>query len=253
MSLLARLFDFQPNTLIRSADLDSEFNQIVNMLSGVSQSKSLKVRNDDPAFAVARFDQLAANNITEYYASGVEKAKIEVTGKFKSLVPTGTAPIDVASTTVCPNLNADLIDGIEGADITRLSLHKSAISYSWFYSTPPGAVESVESVGRFNASPGNAITITQIRAVFAGGSHTAGGELIFTLKRRNTTGAQQADIGTITIGDGSVINNLEINNLGTPVVLSDGDQIYPLLTTRGGTITETLITVIVIGTQKFFP
>lgn len=111
MSLLARLFDFQVGAIIKSQEFDDEFNQIVNMLSGVSQNKSISIKNNDASFSVARFDQLAANHVVEFFVSGVVKSRIEQTGKFKSLVVTGTAPIDVDSTTLCPNLNADNVDG----------------------------------------------------------------------------------------------------------------------------------------------
>jgi hypothetical protein len=38
---------------------------------------------------------------------------------FRSAVPTGTAPISVISQTVCPNLNADLLDGRDGTGFFR--------------------------------------------------------------------------------------------------------------------------------------
>lgn len=119
MSLIARLYDFAPGAVIRSQEFDDEFNQIVNMLSGVSQDKSIRVRNNNASFAAARFDQLAANDILELFASGVEVGRIEQSGKFKSLVATGTAPIDVDSITVCPNLNADLLDGFDSLKFDR--------------------------------------------------------------------------------------------------------------------------------------
>ena len=40
-------------------------------------------------------------------------------GLFRSAVPTGTAPITVQSTTVCTNLNADLLDGRNGTGYLR--------------------------------------------------------------------------------------------------------------------------------------
>jgi hypothetical protein len=37
--------------------------------------------------------------------------------KYASSVSTGNAPIHVKSTTMCPNLNADMVDGVDVKDI----------------------------------------------------------------------------------------------------------------------------------------
>lgn len=40
-----------------------------------------------------------------------------------SNIPTGTAPLTVSSTTVCPNLNADLLDGLHGSSYATAGSH----------------------------------------------------------------------------------------------------------------------------------
>lgn len=40
------------------------------------------------------------------------------TGRYISKVPTGTKPIDVVSTTLCTNLNADMLDGLHNGEVT---------------------------------------------------------------------------------------------------------------------------------------
>ena len=42
---------------------------------------------------------------------------VSIPGYFKSTVATGTAPIQVSSTTLCTNLNADMVDGVNVKDI----------------------------------------------------------------------------------------------------------------------------------------
>lgn len=42
---------------------------------------------------------------------------VSIPGYFKSTVATGTAPIRVSSTTLCTNLNADMVDGVDVKDI----------------------------------------------------------------------------------------------------------------------------------------
>jgi hypothetical protein len=40
--------------------------------------------------------------------------------KYASSVSTGNAPIHVKSTTMCPNLNADMVDGVDVKDIEHV-------------------------------------------------------------------------------------------------------------------------------------
>lgn len=53
---------------------------------------------------------------------------VSIPGYFKSTVATGTAPIQVSSTTLCTNLNADMIDGYDVAEGD-----KTGIYYTKFY------------------------------------------------------------------------------------------------------------------------
>lgn len=45
------------------------------------------------------------------------------TGRYISKVPTGTKPIDVVSTTLCTNLNADMLDGVHNGSLTAKYLN----------------------------------------------------------------------------------------------------------------------------------
>ena len=126
----------------------------------------------------------------------------------------------------------------------------TAFSTGLFYATIPAATESVESVPRFICPEGTSITITKLKIVRAGGSHTGATVATWTIKRRNAAGVAQADVGTISLNDtNNTVDVLYENNIAD-VPLTAGDQIYALLTTRTGTPTETLVTVSFIGTQK---
>jgi hypothetical protein len=59
-------------------------------------------------------------------------------GKFKSTMSTG-APLDVASTDMVPNLNADMVDGVEGADLA-LADHSHTLSLVKTYGPPTFAI-----------------------------------------------------------------------------------------------------------------
>ena len=50
------------------------------------------------------------------------------TGRYISRVATGTKPIDVVSTTLCNNLNADMLDGYHNGDVTAAYLKHKALN-----------------------------------------------------------------------------------------------------------------------------
>lgn len=55
---------------------------------------------------------------------------VSIPGYFKSTVATGTAPIRVSSTTLCTNLNADMVDGVNVKDIEHtLYIQSTAKNY----------------------------------------------------------------------------------------------------------------------------
>lgn len=360
MALLARLTNFTPNTPILSATVNGEFNQLVNALNGVSTGTNLLVRFSSASTAVIAIDQLSSGPIVQFKQGGVELASISNSGNFTtsgtlnstgaisssstitgtrliSTIALGTAPLTVTSTTKVSNLNADQVDGLEGADFVRksdtstqtlvsdLTISKTTatlnlnsttssrnvrlvndntnwsfindslgttpiqmnltgtsivtfgvaprygsdpsnnddlsrksyvdnkltvFSTSWYYPVVPSATESVESVGRFLCPAGTSITIQQIRIVYGNGSHTSGGTLTWTLKAKNSSGSGLTDIGTITLDNTNNTGNVVYVNDVADYPLSNADQIYPLLTTRSGTITETGVTINIIGYQK---
>src|SRR5262245_48296396 len=76
MSLLVRVTDFVPSTLIKSQEMDDELNQLVNLLSGVSTTKDTLLKFSDGTNPVLRVDQLGAGKIQQWLQNGVEKAFI---------------------------------------------------------------------------------------------------------------------------------------------------------------------------------
>jgi len=80
MSLLVRVTDFVPSTLIKSQEMDDELNQLVNLLSGVSTTKDTLLKFSDGTNPVLRVDQLGAGKIQQWLQNGSEKARIDNDG-----------------------------------------------------------------------------------------------------------------------------------------------------------------------------
>src|SRR5262245_24310726 len=128
MSLLVKLKNRASGQPVIADDDDNEFDNIINCLAGVSLNKSIRVRSNDDNFAVARFDQLGTNDILELYQSGAEVARFEVNGKFRSLVPNGTAPMQFDSNTMCPGLNAEYLGGVGASGYQPIDAELTALA-----------------------------------------------------------------------------------------------------------------------------
>jgi hypothetical protein len=339
MSVLTRLYDFLAGTTIVSDQVDNELNQLIGLWSAGSTDKNASIKFSDPSIPPIDSDQLGNGLLARWKKAGSALATITNAGSFSttqqfvSSLATGTKPVDVTSTTVCTNLNADMVDGLHASsfvqttggtisgDLTISSANPkltfadttsgdddyemsadgdnftfkisggsnvltvagatqvltfvqipvgpssnpttddqlsrkayvdsktTAWSSGFYYFNPPSATETTETVPRFICPTGTTIKITKLRVVFGGGSHTSGATLTWTIKRRNSSGTLQSDVGTVTLDNtNGTANTVYTNDIGD-VTLSDGDQIYSLLTTRSGTITEQLISIFLIGTQ----
>lgn len=86
---LARLFDFVAGTLIQDGQVDSEFNQLVNALNGVSDVDILH-KFTHASNPVLNVNQLGAGLIQRWQQNTVDKARIINDGYFETVVPAGT-------------------------------------------------------------------------------------------------------------------------------------------------------------------
>jgi hypothetical protein len=235
--------------------LDDELNDMkgaTGFLNGGTTGKKLLVKTSDAADPPIECDQVGAGPLAEWKQNGTLKVSINNTGQVVSDVTTGTAPFDVDSTTMVTNLNADTVDGIQGSNIAKLDTSVAAWSYSWFFESVPAAAESLhtEPRNRFIVPTGTAITVTKLRVQFAGGSHTAGGSLLFQVYKVDSDGTNAQQIGQIQIDNGGpailAVKTQDISDFP----LTDGQTVVARLEAKSGTNTEALITVSAIGTQK---
>src|SRR5262245_51963507 len=81
MALLARITDFIPGNAILSGEVDSEFNQLVNILNGTSTNKNAIMKYSDSGDPPLALDQLGAGPVQVWRASGVEKARMKNNGQ----------------------------------------------------------------------------------------------------------------------------------------------------------------------------
>ena len=121
MSVLSRVYNFTSlaGTSIYGDNVDDEFNQIINLINGTSTNKRMYIVYSNGTQPPLKVNQTGAGALFIAQAGGVDALTIANNGQIVSTVSTGTAPIVVASTTKCTNLNADMVNGIEGSQLIR--------------------------------------------------------------------------------------------------------------------------------------
>ena len=116
MTLLAKLYSWPgSDSLIRDTEWTAEFNQILNLINGGTSNRRGYTLFSDGSLPAWRYNQTGAGPVVEFQVAGTTKVSVNNSGQLVSAVATGTAPITVSSTTVCTNLNADKLDGVEGS------------------------------------------------------------------------------------------------------------------------------------------
>lgn len=108
---LARLYNFNDITVRDPSKVDSELNNIINLLNGTTDDRVI-IKFDDPSGAPLTLDQSNNSGIgLDLQQASVQKAKINKNGCLE--IAYSGAPIDLnGNNTVCTGLNVDLLDGI---------------------------------------------------------------------------------------------------------------------------------------------
>jgi len=83
-SPLARVTDFVPATPILSAEVDAEFNQLVNLLNGTSTAIKGVMKVSDTGDPPLELNQLSTGPILKGFQAGVEKFRIRNDGSIRT-------------------------------------------------------------------------------------------------------------------------------------------------------------------------
>lgn len=237
------------NTLVNgnvvdAPQLNTNFGDVRDALDG-TDNVDITIKNNHAANPPLILNETGAADIQKWQKNGADVLSIENSGQIKSVVVTGTPPIIVDSTDVCTNLNADRVDGIEGSNITKLDTHKTYhTTVIGFESDPTLTTLSIEDRAIWIA-PANAneMKIIRLWIVYNAGSHTAGGNLQYTIRRRDSAGGSSSDLGTVTLDNtNNTIRTVYYNNIAD-FTLTSGDIITFYKATASGTITERSVSI----------
>jgi hypothetical protein len=238
-SLLSRvLASFQATIPVASLnDLDGEFNRFVGasgVFNGGTTAFKILTKTSDAVDPVYEMDQVGAGPIVEFKQNGTLKTSVGNDGL-----------ITCVNTAVNPGLNADRVDGIEGATIGIIGTSKIPLVLSFKIDDPTTpSLNDQSTVNLLRIPAVQSGFITKFTIIYASGSHTAGGSCTF---RVFINGA----------GVGSGVSFTDVNATAftfytedfADQAISDGTSVTVVVSARSGTVSERNVTINVEGYQ----
>lgn len=233
------------NTLVNgnvvdAPQLNTNFQDLAQPLNG-TEDMDIIIAHTDAVEAPLTVNQKGAGPIAVLMQNSVAKVTIENSGQIDSTVATGTPPIDVDSTTLCPNLNADKLDDRHAIE------WKISFAPSFTINDPSTANLNSREFGSIVIPAGGSHFITKTKVMFRNGSHMAGGSLTFKVDR-----AFVGDISTLSLNDtnntAATLYTDDIADLAVP----EGAIINCYISARSGTINERDVSIIVEGYRTLF-
>ena len=207
--------------------LDNEFNQYVGasgILNGGTTATKLLIKTSDATDAPITTDQIGAGLLASFKQNGVAKVNINNDGGISSGAAGGVAPISSSSTTLCTNINADLLDGKHAAQWTTL--------WAATFYIPDIAARGVD--GNFDniqgaLIPGANYTLTHVELIAESGTNTG----TFTIDfRKHPFGDKttQTTLGSIAYNPATPHNlGQGIENDLADHTFTAKDYIYPVI------------------------
>lgn len=238
----ASFFAIQP--IPSATPLDDELNALVGaagFLKGGTTGIKLLIKSSDATDPPVDFDQIGAGPLARFKQNTVTKITFN---------NDGTATF--VNTAVNPGLNADRVDSIEGANIAQLNTHKSFFSTTIGFEPDPTITTTLTEDRQVWIAPNNVaeMKIERLWIHFNAGSHTAGGSLVYTLRKRDLDGNNPVDMGNVTLDNtNSTIRKVHYNDIAD-VTIVPGDTITFFKNSASGTNSERAISIGIVGFQK---
>lgn len=214
MSLLSRLKLFASLTgqSILGNDMDDEFNQLYDVLSGNRTDKRIVIVYSNSSNAPLVINQLGLGDIFKAKIDNVDAVTINNSGQIVSSVLTGTAPIVTDSQTKVVNLNADLVNGIEGNKLVRNDISgQSILGNLRFKKASSGDYDFLIEVDND--------TVTFYRAKFDNDNALVSRTAIFSIANLNSTTKNitldsniRLQVGYTPTSDTDVVRRLDLTN-----------------------------------------
>lgn len=128
--------EYIANTIRSSDEVNREFDQIINIVNGITQDAGIVIRPTDANNPALIINQNGAGPIAQFYINNILKLEVTNLGQIKSLVATGTAPFALSSSNLVDNLNVDLLDDLDSDDILQITSYLTFCDSGFFDGIP---------------------------------------------------------------------------------------------------------------------
>lgn len=228
--------EYVTNTILLADEVNREFDQLINIVNGITKDEVFSITPTEPINPALLINQNGAGPISQFYINDVLKVSVQNSGQIKSLVPTGIAPFTSIFSNYIPNLNVDLLDGLEATDYLQITSYLSLCDSVFFDGTP--------SVGDRKFIPLSSNTLISLK-IQQRGTASSDATLLITIKQDSTF---EPIIDTIVLaGNTQAVSNKDI----TDVILTV-DRVIAEITSIGGVTPHSDITVSFITKQVPF-
>lgn len=240
MSFLGFLHNYGEGALIKSSDWNDELNQLVAALGSAQIAnpnveflfKDLNVGIDNP---VLKLENLSTGNILELLNNNATLSSFIRNNGQIDLGANGIVGLIVASSTKCPNLNADLLNGKHSTDLETKIYSMHSFSSYW----QSNIIENGDYRCYIPQVSGQ--IITKIKAQQQGVA-SADASTVITVTVNGLT------IGTVSIaGNTTAVQSNDIAD----VPLNANDVVSFLMTTYSGGTKHTYITASIHYKNKY--
>jgi hypothetical protein len=211
-------------------------NNLVTIVGGLTiNNANPSIVFDDTAGTDAKIDHEAS--VLRFGTTSVNQVTLDVATGIMNFTQIPTMPTTTPSAT--------------NQVVSKNTLDNATLpfTYNWFEFDPSASTTSTEDRPAVNIGPlaSGLMTGTKIKAYYSQGSHTSGGSVSFTIRRRGPSGF--TDFGPITLDNtNNTINTVYSTN--ATIGLQEGDTLSYYISARSGTVSERAVTISVIGTMK---
>lgn len=243
---LSRFTTFVPATPILSAEMNSELNQLVNLLNSTSSNIKLSVKVSDAGDAPIETNQLSTGPILRGLQAGVEKFRFNNSGELLtpglrdlangSIATFAGGVATFSSIPVLPGSDPTLAN--QATRKTYVDTRRVRWSAGFIYpDLSSKAVDANFDEIQGILIPGSNFVCTHIWCKVASGGVTGG--TIITLRKQPFGSQAQTDLGSFNINSGGA----DVTTLGVgvehsssplPHTFTANDMIYPVVTTQSG-------------------
>lgn len=215
--------------VVDAPQLNTNFQDLAQPLNG-TEDMDIIIAHTDAVEAPLTVNQKGTGPIAILMQNSVEKIEFKNDGT-----------MEFANTAVNTGMNADRVDGIEGANIAKLDTHRARFAIPFFIADPNAATLNSWDLPVVPKPTGSSARLERMKVVWTSGSRTAGQSVTFTVMIDGVATASVTLDNTNNASFTFYENNFADDETWSSVSIH--------VTARTGAPTERNVTITVEGSQ----